>query len=125
MGEKIGRPLTEEVGKPRVLPEAVPIPMPEKSPVPAKRDPITVPVLPGGTEALLRFRAERAKNGTIVALASMLQIPEDEVRETMKGMVSRLSEMYHKAAELGKSKTKEEAGIPHDPDNCEDCGRTG
>ena len=49
MGERIGRPLTEEVGKPRVLPDAVPLPMPEKSPVPAKRDPLPVPVLPGNT----------------------------------------------------------------------------
>ncbi len=47
MGERLGRPLTEETGRPRVLPDVVPLPVPEK--VPEKKE--AVKVLPDGTEA--------------------------------------------------------------------------
>ena len=99
MGERIGRPLTEEVGKPRVLPNAIPLPMPENVPVPGKKE--KVPVLPDGTESLWRFRADRAKNGTIAALAHFMHIPEVEVRETMDDIVSEIRDRYHIAEGLG------------------------
>jgi len=101
MGEKLGRPLTEDVGKPRVLPDAVPLPMPDKVPVPEKKE--KLPVLPDGTEALLRFRADQARNGTISAVARMLKVPEAEVREMMDNIVSRVSAMFHRGGGLGKA----------------------
>lgn len=75
--------------------------MPEKVPAPEKKE--RVPVLPDGTESLLRFRADQAKNGTISALAQMLKTSEAEVRETMDNIVSRVSAMFHKAEGLGKA----------------------
>ena len=101
MGERLGRPLTEEVGRPRVLPNAKPLSLPERVPAPEKKEPVKV--LPDGTEAHLRFRRDRAKNGTIPALARFMKIPESEVRETMDSIVSQISVRYHEVEGLGKA----------------------
>lgn len=119
MGERIGRPLTEDVGKPRVLPDAVPLPLPARQPVKKEE---AVKVLPDGTEAYLRFRAEQAKNGTIAALARHLHISEEEVTETMESVVSRLKDIFHRTTEFEKELT--DPGEKH-PDDCSDCARAG
>lgn len=88
MGERIGKPLTEQVGRPRVLPDAVPLPLPTK--VPEKRDPVPVPVLPDGTEAIAKA-------------AKFLGLSEAQVREILSSIVSRISATFHKAEGLGKA----------------------
>ena len=79
MGERIGRPLTEEVGKPRVLPEAQPLPLPEKVPAPEKKE--LVKVLPDGTEAIAKA-------------AKFLGVSETRVREILDNIVSRISDSF-------------------------------
>lgn len=100
MGNRIGKPLTEQVGRPRVLPDAIPTFVPEKAP--AKKEE-KVPVLPDGTEAYVRFRADRARNGTISALARFMKIPESEITGMMDSILFRLNLMYHKVEELGQA----------------------
>lgn len=117
MGERIGRPLTEQIGKPRVLPDAIPLPLPALEPM-KKEEPVKV--LPDGTEAYLRFRADQAQNGTVEALARHLHISTEEVEETMESVVSRLRAIFLQTMELEKEQT--EAGEKH-PDDCNDCAR--
>ena len=87
MGNRIGKPLTEQVGRPRVLPDAIPTFVPEKAR--AKKEE-KVPVLPDGTEAIAKA-------------AHILGLSEAQVREIMDSIVSRISAIYHKVEELGQA----------------------
>ena len=53
MGERIGKPLTEEVGQPRILPAVKRIPLPEAQPIPVKTpvpEEVTVPASYGALD---------------------------------------------------------------------------
>lgn len=106
MGEKIGRPLTEEVGRPRILPKTLPQPKPQEVPQeqPEKEK---VPTRTAHRAAIKETMAERVYNTTetgIQRAAKLLGISEQQVADMVITFADRIERMLKNVGGLGKKR---------------------
>lgn len=116
MGEKIGRPLTEEVGRPRVLPKTLPVPKPAEPEKVPQDQPEKVPVRTGGEslEGALAEQAYTAAETGIQRAAKLLGISEQQVVDMIVTFADRISETMKRVGGLGKKQPLR--GASHPPD---------